>query len=77
MTGGSRGIGAACCLQLAAEGYAVAVNYARNAGAAAAVVHAIQSAGGSAAAFQADVASEASSLNSEPKSAIVMDHFHI
>lgn len=57
--GGSRGIGAACCSQLAAAGYAVAVNYARNASAAEEVVAAITAGGGVAQAFQADVSSEA------------------
>lgn len=56
VTGGSRGIGAAISKRLAAEGYAVAVGYANNADAAAAVVGAIESTGGSAQAFQVDVA---------------------
>jgi len=55
VTGGSRGIGAAIARRLAAEGAAVAVNFAGNAEAAAAVVQSITNAGGTAAAFQADV----------------------
>jgi NAD(P)-dependent dehydrogenase (short-subunit alcohol dehydrogenase family) len=55
VTGGGRGIGAAICTQLAADGYAVLVNYAGNAAAAAKVVDAITADGGRAAAYQADV----------------------
>jgi len=58
VTGGSRGIGAAIALALAAEGYAVAVNYCGNAVAAEAVVARIRAAGGMAAAFRANVAAE-------------------
>ena len=58
ITGGSRGIGAATALLAAQRGYAVAVNYADNAAAADAVVHAIRAAGGEALAVQADVANE-------------------
>jgi NAD(P)-dependent dehydrogenase (short-subunit alcohol dehydrogenase family) len=62
VTGGSRGIGAATCIQLAAEGYTVIVNYAQSQTAANAVVAAITTAGGSAFALQADVADEAQVL---------------
>ena len=62
ITGGSRGIGAATALLAAQRGYAVAVNYADNAAAADAVVHAIRAAGGEALAVQADVADEAQVL---------------
>lgn len=55
VTGASRGIGAAIAERLAAEGAAVAVNYAGRADAAADVVARIQAAGGRAKAFQADV----------------------
>ena len=56
ITGGSRGIGAATARLAATEGYAVAVNYRDRADAAEAVVAEIVMAGGTAAAFQGDVA---------------------
>lgn len=55
VTGGSRGIGRAVSLRLAAEGFAVAVNYRKDADAAAAVVREIQDKGGTASAYQASV----------------------
>ncbi len=55
VTGGSRGIGRAIALELAARGAAVVVNYNKSPEAAEEVVKRIQSAGGKAAAFQADV----------------------
>jgi len=55
VTGGSRGIGAAICTELAAAGAEVAVNYARDASAANAVCDAVREAGGSAHAVQGDV----------------------
>ncbi len=55
VTGGSRGIGAATCLLAARRGWAVAVNYARDAAAADAVVAAIVAEGGRALAIRADV----------------------
>ncbi|ARP80839.1 3-ketoacyl-ACP reductase [Bordetella genomosp. 8] len=57
VTGGSRGIGRAIAVRLAADGYAVAVNYAGNAAKADETVAAIQAAGGKAIAIQGDVAS--------------------
>ena len=55
VTGGARGIGAACCKSLAAEGAKVVVNYRQRADAAEKVVEEIQAAGGNAIALQADV----------------------
>ncbi len=55
-TGGSRGIGAAIAKRLAADGASVAITYARDGGAASAVVKAIELAGGTAIAIQADAA---------------------
>lgn len=62
VTGGSRGIGAACCRLLAAAGHDVVVNYAGNAGAAAAVVAEVEARGRRAIAVQGDVANEADML---------------
>jgi NAD(P)-dependent dehydrogenase (short-subunit alcohol dehydrogenase family) len=58
VTGAGRGIGAAVARQAAAAGYAVAVNYVRDAQAAQGVVAAIREAGGAAIAVQADVQHE-------------------
>ncbi|MCC7364148.1 MAG: 3-oxoacyl-[acyl-carrier-protein] reductase [Dehalococcoidia bacterium] len=55
VTGGSRGIGRAICIELAGQGARVAVNYQANAAAAEEVVEAIKSAGGEAFAVQGDV----------------------
>ncbi|MEP7302009.1 MAG: SDR family oxidoreductase, partial [Caldimonas sp.] len=59
VTGGGRGIGAAASRLCATRGWAVAVNYASDAAAAALVVAAIRAGGGTALAIQADVADEA------------------
>ena len=58
ITGGSRGIGAATALLCARQGWAVLVNYTRDAQAAQAVVEQIRGMGGRAQAVQADVADE-------------------
>jgi 3-oxoacyl-[acyl-carrier protein] reductase len=57
VTGGSRGIGQAISLRLAADGFAVAVNYAGNAAKAEETVDAIKAAGGTALAIRGDVSS--------------------
>ncbi|WP_374442909.1 SDR family oxidoreductase [Stella sp.] len=62
VTGGSRGIGAATARAAARAGYAVCVNYARDAAAAARVVADIEQAGGRAVAVAGDVAVEADVL---------------
>lgn len=58
VTGGSRGIGAAICLQAAAKGYIVCLNFHSNRAAAHKIVEQIIVEGGAAHAFQADVAIE-------------------
>ncbi|MGH9053617.1 MAG: SDR family NAD(P)-dependent oxidoreductase, partial [Acidimicrobiia bacterium] len=58
VTGGSRGIGRAICLDLGGRGYRVAVNYANRADAAGEVVKTIISQGGQAVAVGADVSDE-------------------
>lgn len=55
VTGASRGIGRAIALRLAADGFAVAVNYAGNAAKAQETVAGIEAAGGKAVAIQGDV----------------------
>ncbi len=55
VTGGSRGIGRAISERLGADGHQVAINYTANTYAAQAVVGAIEQAGGTAIAVQADV----------------------
>jgi 3-oxoacyl-[acyl-carrier protein] reductase len=55
VTGGSRGIGQAISLRLAADGFAVVVNYAGNVSKAQETISAIQAAGGKAIAVQGDV----------------------
>ena len=59
VTGGSRGIGAACALKLASAGWDVAVNYARDAKAAEQVAAQVSELGRRSLVLQADVADEA------------------
>ncbi len=59
ITGGGRGIGAACAIRAAQLGYQVCINYLADAAAAATVVDTIESQGGTACAIQADIADEA------------------
>ena len=59
VTGGGRGIGAACALLAASRGYNVCISYQTDAAAAAEVIATIQSAGGAALAIQSDVSDEA------------------
>ncbi len=62
VTGGSRGIGAACCRQAAARGWDVAVNYTRDAAAAERVAADVRARGRRAITVAADVADEAQVL---------------
>ena len=59
ITGASRGIGSATARLAAAQGWAVALNYARDDAAAHALVEHLRAAGGEAEAFRADVADDA------------------
>ncbi len=72
VTGGSRGIGRAICLELARQGAAVAVNYAGNEQAAQETVEACRALGVQAEAFQADVSDPAAC---ESLIAQVKEHF--
>ena len=72
VTGGSRGIGRAIAVELAAAGHAVVVNFNSNAAAAAEVVAEIQSAGGRAVAAQASVAE---TTDRENLLAAALEHF--
>lgn len=59
VTGGSRGIGAACCVLAARHGYDVAINYAGNAAAAESVAGSVRESGRKAVTIQADIADPA------------------
>ncbi len=58
VTGGSRGIGAATCVLAARQGYAIGVNYLRDASAARQVVEQVHALGGRAIAIQGDTRAE-------------------
>ncbi|MFF2654249.1 3-oxoacyl-ACP reductase family protein [Streptomyces sp. NPDC058045] len=62
VTGGSRGIGAAVCRRLAADGAAVAINYHSSEGPAKELAREIEEAGGRAITVQGDVADSAAAL---------------
>ncbi|MEU3340226.1 SDR family oxidoreductase [Streptomyces sp. NPDC006668] len=59
VTGGSRGIGAATCLRLAADGHDVVIGYVRDADAAGEVAAGVREAGGRAVTVRVDVSVEA------------------
>ena len=62
ITGGSRGIGAACARLASEQGFAVCLSYVSNKGAAEEIVAQIEASGGTAKAVQADVANESDIL---------------
>jgi NAD(P)-dependent dehydrogenase (short-subunit alcohol dehydrogenase family) len=74
VTGGSRGIGRACALALAADGFDVAINFRRDVDAAGDAVRAVESAGGRARAFQASVES---ARDDEAMVRTVLDEFGV
>jgi NAD(P)-dependent dehydrogenase (short-subunit alcohol dehydrogenase family) len=60
ITGGGRGIGAACALLAAKQGYKVCINYRTDENAASKIVSTIENSGGTALAIQADISDESS-----------------
>src|SRR5271156_1149406 len=77
VTGGSRGIGAAIAKRLAADGASVAITYTKGADAAAAVVKAIEQAGGKAIAIQADATDPAAVKSAVEKTVSTFGAIHI
>src|ERR1700723_3311920 len=77
VTGVSRGIGAAIAKLLAADGASVAITYAKDAGAASAVVKAIELGGGSAVAIQADAADATAVKDAVEKAAAIFGRLDV
>ncbi len=77
VTGGSRGIGAAIAKRLAAEGASVAITYAKDAGAASAVVKAIEGDGGKAVAIQADASDAEAVKRAVEKTVSTLGHLDV
>jgi 3-oxoacyl-[acyl-carrier protein] reductase len=77
VTGGSRGIGAAVAKRLADDGASVAITYSKGADAAAAVVKAIERAGGKAIAIQADAADAKAIQNAVDKTVSALGQLDI
>src|SRR4051812_13660633 len=77
VTGGSRGIGAAIAKRLAADGASVALTYSKSPDAAAALVQAIERAGGKALAIQADAADAAAVRNAVEKTVAIFGRLDV
>ena len=77
VTGGSRGIGAAICRTLAADGAAVAVNYRSSEAEAKAVVADIEAAGGRAVAVVGDVADPVAAAELVERTAAELGDLHV
>ncbi len=67
VSGGSRGIGRAVCLELARMGYSLLINYVSNDAAAAETLHLVEEAGGSGELMKFDVADQQASLQAITK----------
>src|SRR5260221_12158802 len=77
VTGGSRGIGAAIAMRLAADGASVAVTYSKGADAASSVVKEIERGGGKAIAIQADAADAEAVRNAVERTVTTFDRLDI